>query len=156
MGICGKRIGATLVFAACISFLGCGKASNSEPSERTVNGVGRQGGPGQPGKEVERSYPVRPVHWKVLGPPQGSRVRISSEVGYCVGGVQPKIQTVRIREEGEKVLITALVTVPPSEGEGCAGVGLGLRKTVNLKRRVGSRPLFDASSVPPLKRWPLG
>lgn len=143
----------------CLPILGCGESGSTDGSvpTRSSSGMAQQGGgSAQHAKSPATNYAVRPVHWKVFGPPMGRIVRISSIVGYCAGGVKPRIQSVRIREETEKVLLTAMLMIPSTGGEGCAGVGLGVRKTVRLKRSLGKRQLYDASVSPPQRRWPVG
>lgn len=98
---------------------------------------------------------LRPVHWEVNGEPYGKALHIRSDVGYCDGSPMPYIKRVRIQEHAGKALLTAmLITVARSGGVACAGVRLGVRKTVMLKRDVAGRALYDASFSPPRKRWP--
>jgi hypothetical protein len=148
---------AYIALSGCITLLGCGGSSDNSMSVIKSSGVASQGG--QPSPQIKGSavtYPTRPVHWKIFGPPQERSVRISAVVGYCAGDVMPRIQSVRVREDREKILITAMQTIPTSNGKGCAGIGFGLHKTLRLRRPLGRRKLYDASTSPPKKRWPVG
>lgn len=106
-------------------------------------------------KLMRRRDQVRQVHWKTYGAPREKTVRIISEVGYCAGTEKPRIRKVRTRERKHRVLLTAFLTEPSrGNGEGCAGVGYGVRKVVRLRQPLGSRALYDASFSPPKQRWP--
>jgi len=98
---------------------------------------------------------VRQVHWNTYGAPQGKTIQIISNVGYCAGTERPRIKRVSVRERRHKVFLTAFLTVRSTgNGEGCAGVGYGVRKVVHLRRPLGSRALYDASFSPPKQSWP--
>jgi len=98
---------------------------------------------------------LRPVRWKISGKPDGRMLRIRSDVGYCSGSPKPYIKRVRSDEHGRKVLLTAMLTVVTrSTDVACAGVRLGVSKTVMLRRDVAGRAIYDASVSPPRRRWP--
>lgn len=98
---------------------------------------------------------LRPVKWKVNGAPTGRLVRIVSMVGRCAGAGLPRIKVVHIVEKPRRVLLTAMLTVVSSDTrKGCAGVAVGVRKTIRLRRPVANRALYDASATPPALRWP--
>lgn len=130
-----------LVTAVILCTLGCGDAE--ERSDNTAQlGV-------QHGKQE-----LHPVRWTVYGRPRGKQVRISSEVGYCAGTTKPRIEAVRVVEGSRQVLLTAMITAVKNGKQGCAGVGLGIQKRVELKDPLGGRALYDAGVSPPAKRWP--
>lgn len=125
-----------------LGFAGCGDAKDGDDSGKVEPRM--------------RSTALRPVQWKNYGPPAGRRIDIISEVGYCAGPERPRIADVRVVERAKKVFLTAILATPEFDGtEGCAGVGIGVRKRVDLNRPVGKRYLFDASVKPPKQRWPL-
>lgn len=98
---------------------------------------------------------LRSIHWKVNGEPHGRVLHISSDVGYCDGSPVPRIKRVRIEEHARKALLTAMLTSPVRSADvACAGVRLGVSKTVTLKQGVAGRVIYDASFSPPKRRWP--
>jgi hypothetical protein len=63
---------------------------------------------------------------------------------------------VRTRERGQAIILTALLANfrhPDKQGV-CAGVEMGVAKTIELSKDLGSRALYDGSTSPPTKRWP--
>jgi hypothetical protein len=107
------------------------------------------------GEVVHQRTTYRTVHWRLVGAPSGKFIRIASDVGYCDGVRPPSIHTVHSDERKEDVLLTAVLAAPKQDpGVACAGVRLGLEKTVMLKRALDDRSIFDASFSPPRMRWP--
>ena len=131
------------IAAVCVfGVIGCGETADGDRMS-------------QIGEEKASAGQLRPVRWKIYGPPIGRRVRIISEVGHCAGTEKPGIGVVHVDERVRLVLLTAMLTVGGSgRGEGCAGVRIGLHKIVRLERPLGERALYDASVSPPAKRWP--
>ena len=141
---CVARSALWLIFAGLAAFLlGCGdsESTNSRLTGTTSRAVADQ---------------LRPVRWKVFGPPSGRRVKIVSEVGYCVGSERPRIDVVHIVEKPRRSLITAMLKIPVGMGggQGCAGVGLAVYRRIRLDRTIDGRTLYDASVSPPLRQWP--
>lgn len=102
-----------------------------------------------------RAVAMRPVHWKVIGEPRGRILRIASDVAYCDESPMPRIKRVRVEEPAREVLLTAMLTTTVRSADiACAGVRLGVSKTVALKQDVAGRAIYDASFSPPRKRWP--
>lgn len=99
---------------------------------------------------------LRPVRWKIAGEPLGHKVRVVSEVGHCAGTERPRIATIHIVEHPRASVITSMLKVPSrnKRGEGCAGVGVALYRTVELEGRINGRVLYDGSVSPPKRRWP--
>jgi hypothetical protein len=97
----------------------------------------------------------RLVRWSLGSVPRGRQIKIEVIAGYCGAGKRPLISKVHVREEGSKVLLGAVLTEFIGPGP-CAGVGVGLSKTVTLAKPLGRRGLYDASVNPPAKRWPRG
>lgn len=138
-----KGMKASLYISTAILFgmFGCGGSADGDSKPQSVG-------------ERPEAKQVRPVQWKVYGPPLGRKVRISSEVGYCIGSEKPRIKAVHVVEKAQRVLLTAMLTVVKVGRGGCAGVSLGVQKVVRLERPLGGRALYDGSLSPPAKRWP--
>lgn len=142
-----RMTGRAMVLVAvtvAILVVGCGASepTNGQRSKTTKQALADQ---------------LRPVQWKVFGRPSGRRVKIVSELGHCVGTERSRIAVVHIVERPRRSLITAMLKVPRvgrRQGEGCAGVGIAIFKKIRLDRRVVGRALYDASTVPPQRRWP--
>jgi hypothetical protein len=97
------------------------------------------------------------VRWQVVYPPSpGKEVTIGSVNRWCVGTPKPRMTRVDVSEGRQSVVLTAFVTRPRLRGKNlaCAGLELGLGKTVRLSRGLGDRALFDGSTSPLEKRWP--
>ena len=96
------------------------------------------------------------VVWEVKGPRE---LRISGQTGYCVGRhPKPKIHKVEVEYEDDRIYITARMKPNPAVRESqtrpCAGVILGVLKTVHLKRDIADSVIYDTSTDPPTQRWP--
>lgn len=97
----------------------------------------------------------RPVQWRLAGSPSGRRIRVSSELGYCVGERPPRYEAVRVSERGDKVFITTYVGEGKASGRAiCRGIGHSQMGIVVLSRDASSAHLYDASVSPPALRWP--
>lgn len=85
-------------------------------------------------------------------------IELSVQTGYCVDNDPPFIEKVDIAERPRSAVLTAFVRYPPpaAHSESCAGVGVGLVKTVSLKRPIQGLALYDGKTSPPTKRWPKG
>lgn len=142
-----QRMHVKLSFCMCAAVLfglfGCGDSADGDDKPQAVD-------------ERPNAQQVRPVRWKVSGPPVDRKVRIASVVGYCVGAEKPRIKSVHVVEKARRVLLTAMLTVVKVGRESCAGVSLGVQKIIKLEHPLGERELYDASLSPPAKRWPRG
>ena len=141
----GKRRGLALLVPIVIlcGLIGCGGSGSGD--------IDRGDGTTKPGGE----WQLRPVPWKMYGPPEGRKVRIISEVGYCTGTARPRFRDVRSEERGRRVYVTAILATPKrSRGAGCAGVAIGVQKVVTLHHALGGRTVYDSSQSPPARRWP--
>jgi hypothetical protein len=105
----------------------------------------------------QNSGPERPVRWGVEK--AGKRaVRLLASVPSCVySKPQPLIHRIEVIYREHSTVITMLVRFPPRTDQPkiCAGAEIFLRKWVKLKRPVSGQRLYDGSTSPPTKRWPL-
>lgn len=120
--------------------VGCG----SSPAMQT----GKQG---EPSKAPAR---IRPMSWRLARVPEGRIVHIYNSIGWCSGAPKPYIASVRVRERGAKVVLTAFLGNPPRRKGACADLAMGVGKVVKLHRPLGLRALFDGVRTPAIKRWP--
>ncbi len=129
------------------SSTGDGSGVSSTPRAGSVETATKTHAVGKPHSKL--------VHWSLGSVPHGRLIKIEALAGYCGVGRRPLISKVHVREEGSKVLLGAVLTEFILPGP-CAGVGVGVSKTVTLPRPLGRRGLYDASVNPPAKRWPRG
>ncbi|HEY2477473.1 MAG TPA: hypothetical protein VGI17_01960 [Solirubrobacterales bacterium] len=128
--------------------------------------------------DVERSwhYATGPprmetVSWSTPGlkPPwaTGKALAIGVSSGACGDEERPRIGDVQVQERGPSTALpfpSAVITVsilfpaptevvgtvnPGEIGPGCAGVGIGLGRTIKLKRPASPLYIFDGSTTPP-------
>lgn len=153
-----RRIAAaSFVALAAMQVSGCGSSMETTTShaelihakpERVI--VRTADNPLPPGKDN-----LRPVKWRVADPPAARRVHINSDIGYCVGEPPPEYRVVRVIERGRRVFITPYVRQPRPTGRAlCRGVGGVQRGIVKLRQDAQKAKLFDASTSPPVLRWP--
>jgi hypothetical protein len=135
------KMSLSVIAAVLFGVLGCGISADGDSTYEREN-------------VRSDAKQVRPVRWKVYGPPTGRRVRIISEVGYCAGTEIPRIKAVHVVEKARRVLLTAILSEAEVGPGGCAGVSRGIKKVVRLERPLGKRDLYDASLSPPAIRWP--
>jgi hypothetical protein len=108
--------------------------------------------------EAVHAGDLKPRPWTFQFVGSKKTLRLAVRTGYCVNDTPPYIEKVRVRERAHTIILTTLVRYPPSTStaEACAGVGIGLFRTVVLDRPVGRGvALYDGSISPPKKRWPL-
>lgn len=112
-----------------------------------VLGVGCGSGASGPGSAVE---------WSVDRPVGQKWVRLAATVEWCSFEV-PRIEDPIIEYMGKRVYIELRVAPEKrEEGQnGCLLSLLGIHKTITLGRDLDELVLYDASTDPPEKRWPL-
>lgn len=123
----GIALSTALLVATCVALLGCGG-----------------------GGADENALPW--AFYKHLGPHKG---KLAVEVGYCVGEPRPRLEQVTRRYSGDRVFLTLTLKEGPPEPEKCLGKEIAVFKTVSFRRKLGQLELFDASTNPPTRRWPL-
>jgi hypothetical protein len=148
-------VAAMVVIAVAVG--GCGSSDGSSTGDGSgVSSAAKAGWAGTATKEHVVAKPhSKLVRWSLGSVPHGRQIKIEAVAGYCGAGKRPLISKVRVREEGSKVLLGAVLTEFNGPGP-CAGVGVGVSKTVTLAKPLGRRGLYDASVNPPAKRWPRG
>jgi hypothetical protein len=92
------------------------------------------------------------VFYKHLGPHKG---KLAVEVGYCVGEPRPHVEKVTRRYSGNQVFLTLILEERPSDPERCLGKEIVVFRSVSFRRKLGQLELFDSSTDPPTRRWPL-
>lgn len=90
--------------------------------------------------------------FKRLGPNKAS---LAGEVDYCVGEPKPRVVKVIRRYSGNRVFLTLFLSQERPEPKECRGVILFVFKTVTFKRNLEQLELFDSSTDPPSRRWPV-
>lgn len=142
----GRMLVYVLLVGAVFAVTGCSGSSPAQPQINVDDARHRQ-----------QSRGNQRTPWKLAYPPGGSMVRIGVSVRYCVGEPKPRITEVRVRERKGAVVLTVFVSNvrEPEKGRACAGLRLGFGKTVELSKGLGTRALYDGSTSPPRKRWPL-
>lgn len=136
-----RRVGTTCLFACVLltTILGCGSSKGS--STTAVGGV------------------VRAVSWKLGANKTGKTIHLSSVVTYCAGSAKPRIQRTDVAEHRDSAVITVFVRFPRHKKSGgeesCADIGLGLQEVLTLRRPITGQTLYDGSTHPPARRWPL-
>ncbi len=120
-----------IVMLAGVALLGTGCGSDDDGSERAVE-------------------------WNVYPPVGRKWVRLGATVEWCSAEF-PQIEDPIIEYEGDRVEIELRVTAEEKkEGQnGCLLELLGLYKTITLNRDLDELVLYDASTDPPEKRWPI-
>jgi hypothetical protein len=137
----------SILVGACGSSSGGGSGATSTAKKGRLE---------EPTEDAPRGKPhSKLVQWALGATPRGRQVKIEVTVGYCGSGKKPVISNAHVEEKAKEVLIGAIVTEFGRPGP-CAGVEIGLSKTVTLPRPLGRRALYDASENPPAKRWPRG
>lgn len=116
----------------------------------TLFGIGCGGG-GDDGSEWA-------VEWSVDRPvdPNSNRVRLSASIEYCSAEF-PRLERPVIEYTGDRVYIE-LRRTPEELAEdvnGCLLGLLGVHKTITLERDLDELVLFDSSTDPPERRWPI-
>lgn len=138
------RLFAFLLMPLVLVSMSCGGSSSAQPT-RYHDGDRSQG-----------HVKTRPIEWHLINSPEGATVRIGNPIDWCYGAPKPRISEVRIREGNRAVILTALLAnfQKPDKQGACAGVEMGVVKTVELSEDLGDRALYDGSASPPAKRWP--
>jgi hypothetical protein len=150
-----------IVIASGVTFAvmlisGCGSSTETTtsqaelihaPPERVVPRMTDSPAPGEDN--------LRPVKWRLAEPPTTNLVHLYSGAGYCVGEPPPEYQMVRVIERGRRVFITSYVQEPrPTRRALCRGIGGFQRGIVKLRQDASKVRLYDASTSPPVSRWP--
>lgn len=103
---------------------------------------------------------ARPVQWKLVREPQGSRISVAMEVDYCVGGEppDPELGKVKVERQRQGTIMTVFPSRKgaPKRGVGCAGLEVPFYARVILPMASKGDDLFDGSVKPPVRRWPGG
>jgi hypothetical protein len=131
---------------ACLTILGLASATSV-----CVGSAAMQDGAGGSASAMNRG---RVVKWYVIRPPKNDYVRIGTTAQWCPGNGEPRpvIDSVLERDTPRAVILTARLAY--QAGKLCASVNLPVEHVVLLKRRLSSRPLYDGSQRPPVRRWP--
>jgi hypothetical protein len=143
-----------LLSLGALTSLACGGDASSA-SQSVVGPATGVEGYDQPRGSAWDKKP-RPSRWRLVSPPSGRKLRIYSDVGWCVGTPKPRFGRIDVASRKNAVLLTAFVVAYMSSDRKsvCAGVEYAVVKTVVLPGKLGDRPLYDGSTSPPKKRWP--
>lgn len=135
-----------LLAVAVTALLGLVAAMDVSAKSATAGGL-----PGSAGRPTSRS---KVVQWYVVRPPRGRYVRIGTTAPWCPGNSDPRpeIGSVRERDTQQAVILTARLIHRARRT--CAGVELLVEYVVLLRQPLGTRPLYDGSQHPPVRRWP--
>lgn len=143
-----------LLGLAVLTSLACGGSASSAARSAAGHATGVERYNKSPGKA--RVSRTRSVRWGLVSPPSGRKLRIYSDVGWCVSTPKPRFSQIDVASREEVVILTAFVVAhePSTRQSVCAGVEYAVVKTVVLPSKLGDRPLYDGSVSPPKKRWP--
>lgn len=141
---------APLFFIAfIIGVSGCGVSaednSNASVHTKLVRMAGNQ----------RSQAEVRAVRWDIANSTR-SAVELGAFVSYCEGSPEPSVEKVVRGQRSNRITLTFLVRVRPRRGSACVGYDFGLSRWVKLG--IGWRKtlsIYDGSSTPPVKRWPV-
>lgn len=97
----------------------------------------------------------QPTEWTVTSVVGEHEVKLQAVVGYCGGAPKPRISHVGVRNEGDRIYLSVFVQPKERDDVPCRGVALSIFKRVHLARKLSQVELFDASSSPPMRRWPV-
>jgi hypothetical protein len=148
---------ALLLCIFCQISSGCGgDNSSTKPKEATLPSVKAERVAVLSRRQlISRRSQLRAVRWRVLGNPIGRRVKVTSQIGYCVGQAEPRYVGARVLRQGKRVEITLYAGRPSGDpGAICRGVGSVLVGIVHLGKDGSSARLYDASVSPPVLRRP--
>lgn len=146
-----------IALASIVSLPGAldhGVASWAQPSTGVSKSPSLRRATHRPNLPAHRAIPTE-WHLEPLRS-QGSVLRLMSTVGWCVRAPKPAVAAVRVREGRDAVVVTVFRTDPRNQSKYrvCAGLELGLTKTLRLSADLGDRVLYDGSISPPTRRWP--
>lgn len=143
-----------LLSLAVLTSLACGGSASSAAPSVAGYATGAERHNKSPGKA--RASRTGSVGWRLVSPPSGRKLRIYSDVGWCVSTPKPRFSRIDVASREEAVILTAFAVAhePSTRQSVCAGVEYAVVKTVVLPSKLGDRPLYDGSVSPPKRRWP--
>lgn len=101
------------------------------------------------------SGPGRAVEWSVDRPVGKKWVRLAATVEWCSYEV-PRVEDPIIEYSGKRAYIELRIAPEREEDQtGCLLSLLGVHKTITFERDLDELVLYDASTDPPAKRWPI-
>jgi hypothetical protein len=98
---------------------------------------------------------VREVHWGVAKGPDKQGVRIMSGTGYCEGDRRPYFSSIKVEERKNATIIRAFLKKFSHPRYLCVGSIIFTYHYVRLSPRAAGLPLYDGSTTPPTRRWPI-
>lgn len=97
---------------------------------------------------------VKVVHWSVRKQVGPKALLIAAATSYCHGDPKPTIAKYRIKEVNKSMYVRVFVLLRRRYSVVCLGSLVPLKKVIRFSQPLDEAVIFDASTVPPVRKWP--